>query len=58
MNKITSISIDDCVRIIEQARLIRDIESREKEAEAVTEKENIVVPALKDDEATDQASTQ
>ena len=57
LNKITSISIDDCVRIIEQAKLIRDSLSHEKEAEVVSEKENIIVPAQKDDEATDQAST-
>jgi len=57
MNKITSISIDDCIRIIEQAKLIKDVVFNEKEAEVVSEKENIIVPAQKDDEATDQAST-
>jgi transcription termination/antitermination protein NusA len=57
MNKITSISIEDCARIIEQAKQIRDAAIKEKEAEAVSGEENIIVPAPKDDEATDQAST-
>jgi N utilization substance protein A len=57
MNKITSISIEDCARIIEQAKLIRDEAIKEKEAEVVSGEENIIVPALKDDETTDQAST-
>lgn len=58
MNKITSISVDDCIRIIEQAKLIKDAVIEEKEAEAVSEKEDIIVPAPKDDEATDNISTQ
>jgi transcription termination/antitermination protein NusA len=57
LNKITSISIEDCTRIIEQAKQIRDAAIKEKEAEAVSGEENIVVPAPKDDEATDQTST-
>jgi N utilization substance protein A len=57
MNKITSISIDDCIRIIEQARLIKDEVIIKKEAEVVSEKENIIIPAPKDDETSDQAST-
>lgn len=58
MNKITSISVDDCIRIIEQAKLIKDAVIEEKEAQAVSEKEDIIVPAPKDDEATDNISTQ
>jgi len=58
MNKITSISVDDCIRIIERAKLIKDAVIEEKEAEAVSEKEDIIVPAPKDDEATDNVSTQ
>jgi len=57
MNKITSISIEDCARIIEQATLIRDEAIKNKEAEVNSGEENIIVPALKDDEATDQTST-
>lgn len=57
LNKITSISIEDCTRIIEQAKQIRDAAIKEKESEAVSGEENIVVPAPKDDEATDQTST-
>ena len=44
-------------QIIEQAKQIRDAAIKEKEAEAVSGEENIVVPAPKDDEATDQTST-
>lgn len=58
MNKITSISVDDCIRIIERAKLIKDAVIEEKEAEAVSEKEDIIVPAPKDDEATDNISIQ
>lgn len=58
MNKITSISVDDCIRIIERAKLIKDAVIEEREAEAVSEKEDIIVPAPKDDEATDNVSTQ
>jgi N utilization substance protein A len=58
MNKITSISIEDCARIIEQAKIIRDAAIKEKEAAAVSGEENIIVPAPKDEEATDQTSTQ
>jgi hypothetical protein len=57
MNKITSISIEDCARIIEQATMIRDEAIKKKEAEVNSGEENIIVPAPKDDEATDQAST-
>jgi N utilization substance protein A len=57
MNKITSISIEDCARIIEQAKMIRDEAIKVKEAQVNSGEENIIVPGLKDDEAIDQTST-
>lgn len=57
MNKITSISIDDCVRIIEQAKAIRDEEIQKMEAEGVSGQEDLIVRTIKNDDAPDQAST-
>jgi N utilization substance protein A len=57
MNKITSISIEDCARIIEQAKIIRDEAIKVRRVEVNSGEENIIVPAPKDDEATDQSST-
>lgn len=57
MNKITSISIEDCIRIIEQAKIIKDEVIVEKEAEGNSGEENIIVPPLKEDEATDHTSS-
>jgi N utilization substance protein A len=57
MNKITSISIEDCTRIIEQAKFIKEAASKEKSAEVASGEENIIVRAPKDDDTDDQTST-
>lgn len=57
MNKITSISIEDCARIIEQAKFIRDELMKEKETEVASGEENLIVRAPKDEETSEQTPT-
>lgn len=54
MNKITSISIEDCTRIIEQAKILRDEANAAKGTEAGSPEENIIVPAPKDEEGMEE----
>ncbi len=57
MNKITSISIEDCARIIEQAKFIRDEMIKEKETGVASGEENLIVRPPKDEETSEQAPT-